>query len=408
MIAREHDDRGWPVVKVIDFGLVRSSLGGGGSCGFVGTPLYASPEQAEERELDVRADIYSLGCSLWFLLTGHAPFSGSVANIFMQHLQREPPWEDLIGAPPAVKALLRRMLAKKPAQRFRDAVELRRHIEHALMHLGHGWEWSGQVQRTAALAKHWATGQVSEHGGAWALAATAGFLMIFTAILGNDAEKPRHRAARQSYSAAGQAHAWVSGLGALPVVAEGPILQATETTGSQLGVRELATPSPAALSSGKPLEVIETVGTPPPKGPTELAESSPVVSSRIAPTAQDVAISTLKPDSAPPATELDPSVIPSAPPAGSDNTAPPEAAVQNSPSPANATTPTPKKRGAEKGSAAVAATDEPNGSNGFHTPAPEDTHKSHKPRHRSSSDDSLVPSITHLPHRITRLIGRFF
>src|SRR6266550_5797319 len=70
-----------PTVKIIDFGLAkalnapvdRMRLTWGG---FVGTPAFASPEQFEDAALDVRADIYSLGATLWFALTGKTPFGG--------------------------------------------------------------------------------------------------------------------------------------------------------------------------------------------------------------------------------------------------------------------------------------------------------------------------------------------
>ena len=127
------------VVKVIDFGLARPTAGKGGSSGqltvngFVGTPQFASPEQLEEQGLDVRADIYSLGVTLWFLLTGRAPFAGSLATICHQHLTAPPPWDHLPeGLPVPVNRLLAHMLEKDPAHRPQNAVELRREIDACL------------------------------------------------------------------------------------------------------------------------------------------------------------------------------------------------------------------------------------------------------------------------------------
>ncbi|HZJ14716.1 MAG TPA: protein kinase [Chthoniobacteraceae bacterium] len=132
MLVNEDDEL---VVKVIDFGLAKVSLGGDEEAapltisGFLGTPHFASPEQLEEREIDVRSDIYSLGVTLWFMLTGKPPFSGSVVQVMSQHISRPPPFEDLAGIPePAVK-LLRRMLEKNPADRPQTAADLRREIE---------------------------------------------------------------------------------------------------------------------------------------------------------------------------------------------------------------------------------------------------------------------------------------
>src|SRR6202035_4961890 len=83
MLVHEDDD---VVAKVIDFGLAKTSLAAEGEDaatismgGFVGTPHFASPEQLEEREIDVRSDIYSLGVTLWYMLAGQAPFAGSMA-----------------------------------------------------------------------------------------------------------------------------------------------------------------------------------------------------------------------------------------------------------------------------------------------------------------------------------------
>ncbi len=125
-----------PMVKVIDFGLVRSAVRGNDpdvtDSGFVGTAQYASPEQMSEKELDGRSDIYSLGCTLWFLLTGEPPFKGSLASVFAQHLNSSPPWGRLARVPRPVRQLLGRMLEKDPEKRTRNAVDLQREIEECL------------------------------------------------------------------------------------------------------------------------------------------------------------------------------------------------------------------------------------------------------------------------------------
>jgi serine/threonine protein kinase/TPR repeat protein len=133
MFVRE--DGGEFTVKVIDFGLAKNSrtdnedsatLTAGG---FLGTPHFASPEQLEERETDVRADIYSLGVTLWYMLQGDTPFSGSTAQVMSQHLNREPPFQDLHGQSPSVINLLRRMMAKNPNDRPPTPTQLRQEIE---------------------------------------------------------------------------------------------------------------------------------------------------------------------------------------------------------------------------------------------------------------------------------------
>jgi len=133
MLLRE--DGGDFTVKVIDFGLAKATerdpavdpltLTTGG---FLGTPHFASPEQLDERDLDVRSDIYSLGVTLYYMLAGEPPFSGSLAQVMSQHLQRKPPLERLLRHPPEIVALLDRMLAKEASARQQSPAELRKEI----------------------------------------------------------------------------------------------------------------------------------------------------------------------------------------------------------------------------------------------------------------------------------------
>ncbi|MCX6969626.1 MAG: protein kinase [Verrucomicrobia bacterium] len=140
MIVREDDSEF--TVKVIDFGLAKSSTGSEGEDaatltvgGFLGTPHFASPEQLDERDLDVRSDIYSLGVTLFYMLAGRAPFSGSLAQVMSQHLHRDPPLETLSNQPAPVVELLRHMLAKDPAARPQTPADLRHEVEACLVAL---------------------------------------------------------------------------------------------------------------------------------------------------------------------------------------------------------------------------------------------------------------------------------
>ncbi|HEX8297435.1 MAG TPA: protein kinase, partial [Chthoniobacteraceae bacterium] len=137
MLIREDDEL---VVKVIDFGLAVSSHPEEGDenetlAGFVGTPHFASPEQLQEKELDVRSDIYSLGATLWFMLAGGPPFSGGIDAVKTQHLTAVPPFEQLARLPEPVLALLRKMLAKEPTDRHQTPQELRRAVEESLQQI---------------------------------------------------------------------------------------------------------------------------------------------------------------------------------------------------------------------------------------------------------------------------------
>src|SRR6476659_10097059 len=117
--------RAVPTVKIIDFGLAKAihtqtnpkSLT---HDRFVGTPAFASPEQFEHSALDVRSDVYSLGATLWFALTGKTPFSGrTLSEIHRAQKSNALPVEQLKAAhiPSRLRSLLESMLAFEPAAR---------------------------------------------------------------------------------------------------------------------------------------------------------------------------------------------------------------------------------------------------------------------------------------------------
>ncbi len=112
-------------VKVIDFGLAQAATADEASAGatgsrFLGTPEFASPEQLEGGRLDLRSDIYSLGCTLWYALTGKVPFRPE------DRAERVPPVDQLIErkVPPPLIRLLEKMLATEPSDRPQSGVEL--------------------------------------------------------------------------------------------------------------------------------------------------------------------------------------------------------------------------------------------------------------------------------------------
>ena len=115
----------WIVVKVIDFGVAKALVEkpdamGLTHGGFVGTPAFASPEQFTDAQVDVRSDIYSLGATLWYLLTGHRPFEGAtIEQIRASQRSRALPIEQLKAArvPSRLISLLVSMLAPEPAAR---------------------------------------------------------------------------------------------------------------------------------------------------------------------------------------------------------------------------------------------------------------------------------------------------
>ncbi|PYK21388.1 MAG: hypothetical protein DME59_21510, partial [Verrucomicrobia bacterium] len=113
------------VVKVIDFGVAKALVEkpdamGLTHGGFVGTPAFASPEQFTDAPVGVRSDIYSLGATLWYLLTGHRPFEGAtIEQIRASQQSRALPIEQLKAAhvPSRLISLLMSMLAPEPAAR---------------------------------------------------------------------------------------------------------------------------------------------------------------------------------------------------------------------------------------------------------------------------------------------------
>jgi serine/threonine protein kinase len=133
------------LVKVADLGLARlpravnheatAVLTGNGTgtltpanAVLIGTVDYLAPEQALEfHQADIRADIYSLGCTLYYLLTGQPPFSGgTLAQKVVKHLQQPPPAIDQFRSdlPSGLAAVLHKMLAKRPEDRYQTPAEV--------------------------------------------------------------------------------------------------------------------------------------------------------------------------------------------------------------------------------------------------------------------------------------------
>jgi serine/threonine protein kinase len=127
------------LAKLGDFGLVRLTKRGPApqhtpgtidttTNTIMGTPDYLSPEQARDvHKSDIRSDLYSLGCTLYYLLTARVPFpGGSTLEKLIRHSTEEAePVERLRpGVPPGVAAVVRRLMAKDPAARYQTPAEL--------------------------------------------------------------------------------------------------------------------------------------------------------------------------------------------------------------------------------------------------------------------------------------------
>jgi serine/threonine protein kinase len=118
-------------VKVLDFGIAKVQEGLGlaalTATGTIVGTAYMSPEQCEGESLDMRSDVYSLGCVFYEMVTGHAPFAGSSFVSMMTKHIAEPPrplrvWDPEV--PSWLETALLRALAKNPTERFQTAAEL--------------------------------------------------------------------------------------------------------------------------------------------------------------------------------------------------------------------------------------------------------------------------------------------
>ena len=123
------EEGGAVTAKIIDLGLAKavdephsgisiSILGA-----FAGTPGFASPEQFAGVGVDIRSDLYSLGVTLWQMVTGRMPFRGNPVEVMHKHQHTPLPMEQLKDIPQPVAVLLEVLLAKDPERRFQNPAE---------------------------------------------------------------------------------------------------------------------------------------------------------------------------------------------------------------------------------------------------------------------------------------------
>ena len=129
-IMASPEEGGTVTAKIIDLGLAKPvnepvsqtaiSMPGG----FAGTPEFASPEQFAGVPVDIRSDLYSLGVTLWVMVTGQTPFRGPSAEVMYQHQHAPLPLERLKDVPEPVLVLIEVLLEKDPGRRFQNPTEL--------------------------------------------------------------------------------------------------------------------------------------------------------------------------------------------------------------------------------------------------------------------------------------------
>lgn len=164
------------IVKLLDFGLARLAAGKTtltNTGQILGTLDYLAPEQAADpRKVDPRVDQYSLGCTLFYLLTGEAPFSGpaydSPASKLKAHLVDQPrsvrELRDRI--PLSVAAVLERMMAKDPAERYESLADVVRALEPFCRDADLAVLTGGQQQRRSARRAYSAANELIERAAA--------------------------------------------------------------------------------------------------------------------------------------------------------------------------------------------------------------------------------------------------
>jgi serine/threonine-protein kinase len=137
-LVRQDDDDDF--VKVLDFGLVHEGKAGEaheqpGTEPIMGSPRYMAPEQVQGKEIDARADVYSLGVVLYTMLAGRPPFERrtDLATMMAQVSDPPPPLASVaegLVVPPALEAIVMRCLAKSPDDRWASMEELVAALAH--------------------------------------------------------------------------------------------------------------------------------------------------------------------------------------------------------------------------------------------------------------------------------------
>ena len=124
----------------------------------IGTPTYMSPEQLAGADVDGRSDIYSLGCVLYEMLVGEAPFTGPSLQVVRARHQLEPPRSVTLvrpSVPRHLEQVLERALAKLPADRYQSAAELATELELATSESLSGSRPVPDAPARKAAPRHW-------------------------------------------------------------------------------------------------------------------------------------------------------------------------------------------------------------------------------------------------------------
>jgi serine/threonine protein kinase len=238
------------VLKVVDFGLARLHHSARGNTlqvhnekSFLGTPDYVSPEQAQNvHAVDIRSDLYSLGCTFYHVLAGRRPFRGATAlETVVKHLKEdaEPLEQVRPETPPALCAAVQRLMEKDPARRFQTPTELLAELD-LLCGQDAARPAAGQTQSRPLFRP--AAGK-AEPAPPHALANTA---VVPYLALGRGPDPPGGEGAASQEAAATPLPSSLATVGGREVVAAGPA--GAPVVGGTAAEAERVPPSPAELA----------------------------------------------------------------------------------------------------------------------------------------------------------------
>ncbi len=189
-------------VKITDFGLARAvdDAGVTRSGVIAGTPQYMSPEQAEGRSIDQRTDLFSLGCVIYAMCTGHSPFRAETTMAVLRRICVDTPRaiQDINPEIPHwMQRIVDKLLARDPAQRLQSATEVSELLGRCLAHLQQpatvalpaGVNTGRDVERSAGRRRRLLVAAVA------AFVLLAGVTAVSVAVL-QYAEKPKSKEAR--------------------------------------------------------------------------------------------------------------------------------------------------------------------------------------------------------------------